>query len=112
MWTPKTEDEILAAMAGGDLHETASFEAKRQLPEKNRNIDLAIDVAAMSTDGGVVIYGLDEDENHFVTTISPIPLAGTRERISSIIQSSVSEVPSFSVVSIQSTKDPSIGYIQ
>lgn len=111
MWIPDTEDEILAAIAAGKLHETAIFEAKRQLPDKSRNIDVAIDVAAMSTDGGVIIYGLDEDANHFITTPTPIPLAGTRERISSIIQTSVSEVPAVTIKPIQSTNDPSSGYI-
>ena len=111
MWIPTTEAEIVAALEKGGLHETASFEAKRQMPETKKNSDIATDVAAMSTDGGVIIYGLDEDENHFVTKRTPIPLAGSRERIDAIVQASVTEVPNYSIRSIESKEEPGQGYI-
>ena len=36
MWTPASEQEILAAIEAGDLVETASFDAKGALPTKGK----------------------------------------------------------------------------
>ncbi len=61
MWVPTTEQEILAAIASGDTEETPSFDAKQALPAKGKSKDLAKDVAAMSADGGTLLYGIAED---------------------------------------------------
>ena len=45
----------------GELVETASFDAKSQLPAKGKFIDLAVDVAAMTSDGGTLLYGVAEN---------------------------------------------------
>ncbi len=63
MWVPKTEQDILLAIATGYLVETASFDAKSALPSKGKSKDLAVDVATMSADGGTLLYGVAEDEN-------------------------------------------------
>jgi hypothetical protein len=51
MWMPKSEQDILSAIAAGDLVETANFDAKAALPGKGKSKDLAVDVAAMSAEG-------------------------------------------------------------
>ncbi len=61
MWIPKDENEIIEAIKAGDLVETATLDAKKALPEQGKSKDLAIDVAAMANDGGVLIYGIGED---------------------------------------------------
>ncbi len=58
MWMPKSEQDILSAIDAGDLVETANFDAKAALPGKGKSKDLAVDVAAMSADGGTLLYGL------------------------------------------------------
>lgn len=67
MWVPASAADIEAAARSGDLQETASFNAKKCLPPSKKNIDLAVDVAAMSTDGGVLLYGLGEHADKRLT---------------------------------------------
>lgn len=112
MWIPTSASEIETAIAQGDVQETAAFDAKRALPEKpKKNIDVAVDVSAMSTDGGVLIYGVAEDENEALTIPSPISLAGAAERISQIVASGVSEVPHMEIRELPLEEDPSHGYL-
>lgn len=110
MWIPKTEAEINHAVANKSLAETVIFDAKKEIPAKNP--ETAKDVSAMAnTSGGVLIYGIDEDENGFPTVSSPISLEGQSERIEAIIRSSIEEVPVFKVTPIQTEADNSKGYL-
>lgn len=110
MWIPKTEAEIDNAVANKSLHETVVFDAKREIPAKN--LETAKDVSAMAnTSGGVLIYGIDEDENGFPNVLSPILLEGQAERIEQIIRSSIEEVPVFKVFTIETKADSSKGYL-
>ena len=62
MWSPRTAAEVFTAISDGSLpHEAASFEVKAQLSVKGKNSEIAVDVAAMATYGGVIIYGIEED---------------------------------------------------
>jgi hypothetical protein len=63
MWVPKTTDELENAVGSGDLAETPTLDFKEKLPPKSKNLDLAIDIDAMTPDGGVLIYGVAEDEH-------------------------------------------------
>src|SRR5215207_8708854 len=112
MWVPATEHEILAAIEAKDLVETASFDAKASLPAKGKSKDLAIDVAAMSNDGGTLLYGVGEDENGRPTVPQPFKLAGARERVDQIVRTSISEPPDIQVREIQTNEDPSLGYLE
>ncbi len=78
MWVPKSEREILAAIEAGDLSETSSFDVKAALPMQGKSKDLAVDVAAMANDGGVLLYGVGEDERGRPTILSPIKLHGAK----------------------------------
>lgn len=109
MWIPQNEDEIRAVVTSGALEEGPTFDAKKELPSKNQEI--AKDVAAMANDGGVIIYGIDEDEHGRPTILSPIGLAGQAERITSIIQTSIAEPPKVSISTIETVDDRSQGYL-
>ena len=112
MWIPNDSAEIEAAAARGDLTETAGFDAKADLPHsKKQNVTLAIDVAAMSTGGGVLLYGIGEDGNGEPTILQPIALANARERIDSIVGTSLAEVPYIEVHPYPTEDDRSLGYI-
>jgi hypothetical protein len=111
MWIPASEEELKAAIAAGNLRETASFEAKQQLPEKKKNIDIAIDICAMTVNGGVIMYGLSQDDDGWITDTTPVPIAGNPERITAIANSSISEPPRVSVKIVQTDDDPTQGYI-
>jgi hypothetical protein len=56
MWIPTDTDEIEAAVTAGQIEETEAFDAKEALPATaKKNVALAVDVAAMSTDGGTLL---------------------------------------------------------
>jgi hypothetical protein len=93
MWVPSTAREVEDAVNAGDLEETPSFDAKLALPPSKKNIEIAKDVAAMATDGGVLIYGVGEDEHGAVRVLAPVELVGVSERISQVVSTSVAEVP-------------------
>jgi hypothetical protein len=65
----------------------------------------------MSTDGGVLLYGVKEDRNGRLTIRNPIELAGARERIAQIVETSVAEVPVIDIRPYPTDSDPSVGYL-
>jgi hypothetical protein len=65
----------------------------------------------MSNDGGVIIYGIGEDENKRLKILSPFVLKGQPERISSVAQTSIAEPPRFHIQTIPTQEDSSKGYI-
>jgi hypothetical protein len=108
MWIPKDEAEIWQALADGSLTETATFDAKREL---STNKEIAKDIAAMANDGGVIIYGIGEDDNKQLTVSNPIPLKDVPEKINSIVRTNISEPPSIKVNCIPTKNDSAIGYV-
>lgn len=99
VWWPKTAPELTAAFNRGDLVESSSLELKRELPGKNRSIDLAIDVCAMTPDGGALIYGAS-DADGVADEIIPFQLQGQRDRVFQIVGSGISEVPRIDVLEL------------
>lgn len=114
MWRPRDEQTIVSAATARDLEETHTFDAKAALPpegDKKKMHDLAVDVAAMTVDGGTLLYGVSEDEHRRPTAPSPIPLAGQRERIDQIVQTRISEPPYIEIDEVPSADDPARGYL-
>jgi hypothetical protein len=112
MWVPRDAAEIEQAAQSGWLEETPSFDAKRELPSTpKKNANVAEDVAAMSTDGGVLLYGIAEDEHGRPNMPQPIPLAGAADRIGQIVATSISEVPYIDVREYPCPDEPSKGYL-
>ncbi len=65
------------------LTESASLEFKRELPPPGKNDDLAKDLAAMSNSGGgVIIYGVEQDDSGAADQLVPLDVNGASERIS------------------------------
>lgn len=111
MWIPRSADALVQATADGTLaHESASYEYKRALPSPRDNKSIAVDAAAMATDGGI-IYGVAEDKK--AATLSPVPiaLAGAKDRISDVVSSQVREPPYFEVIPLPLATDSSMGYV-
>lgn len=110
MWIPKNEQDILTATTNGSLEETLTFDAKRELPQKNSEI--AKDASAMANSaGGVIIFGIDEDTSGRPSIPTPFELKGQREKIDNIIRTSVSEVPSYTITAIESQSNTTKGYL-
>lgn len=110
MWTPASTTEIEQAVTSGILQERALVEIKRTLPSPQKNVDVAVDVAAMATAGGTLIYGVGEDVNKH-PELDPIILAGARERIASIVQASVAEAPQLDIRELWLEGDQQRGYL-
>lgn len=111
MWIPNSAADIERAATSNDLAETAGFDAKKSLPIPKKNESLAVDVAAMSTGGGVLLYGVDQDATGQPTLPTPIVLAGTKERIDQIVQTSISEPPHIEIREYPADDDPTVGYL-
>ena len=113
MWVPGNLDEIERAVESGTLEETSSFDAKRELPRSSSsgNTSIAVDVAAMSTAGGSILYGVGEDANERLTVRNPISLTGAADRIAQVVQTSISEVPHVDFRSYALPDDPASGYL-
>lgn len=109
MWLPKTEADIVKAVQSGSLEESAIFDAKSDLPSKNQ--ELAKDVAAMANDGGVIIYGIGEDENGRLSKLTPLSLDGQAEKIDAVVRSSIAEPPVVHITAIPTAENAVIGYI-
>ena len=90
MWVPKTEQEIADRLDAGDLIETEVFDLKRELPRKGRSVDLAIDVAQMANDGGVLLYGVGRESDDAPIALHPLDdLADQEERAAQIIATTI-----------------------
>jgi hypothetical protein len=111
MWRPETADDVQKAALNGDLVETPSFEVKEALPQPKRNSDVAVDVSAMTPEGGQILVGVAEDANGQPTIPKPIELAGAADRIAQIVSTSVAEVPDYVSKELRLAEDPSRGYL-
>jgi hypothetical protein len=111
MWIPESAEELERLVAEGALPETEVFDAKAALPEVRKNADLAWDVAAMSTDGGVLLYGVGEDADGRPTVLMPFQLKDQRERVDQIVRTSLAEVPYIDVRELPLERDASSGYL-
>ncbi len=89
IWTPRTEAELSAAIANGELNESHTLDFKRELGSSDgAKKDFAKDVAAFSVDGGTILIGVDEGPP---VTVSPVNLAGLPERVEQIAAMRVDE---------------------
>jgi hypothetical protein len=111
MWVPRTEAEVLRALQARTLTETASFEAKAQMPPPGKNKDLAKDLCAMTVEGGVLLYGVSGEDPTRPDTPTPFDLAGAAERIDQVAQTGISEPPSIEILDILSDEQPGKGYL-
>lgn len=108
MWQPKSEAEILQRIAHGDLEETHTLEFKSETGTNTKEI--AKDICAMTIDGGVIIYGIAEDDGHRPVS-KPIQLSGQPERIDQIALSGIHEPPTITVTPVRTNKDQDRGYL-
>ena len=109
MWQPKTVEEFESAVTAGVLEERHDFDAKRQLPESGK--ELAKDIAAMTTDGGCLVYGVGEDDNSQPRLLAPFQLANARERIDQVAQQSISPNPRIAFIPLRCADDPAREYL-
>jgi hypothetical protein len=77
-----TEENLLAAANSREAEEGDHLELKRELPAGEAGArEIGKDLAAMALGGGVILVGVDEGPP---ATLTPITLAGQRERVENI----------------------------
>jgi hypothetical protein len=109
MWVPDDLDVLISAAENGVLDERHDFDAKRQLPTSGK--ELAKDIAAMTTDGGSLVYGIGEDSEGRPRVPTPIELNGAAERIDQVAQNSIAPIPKLRFVRLRTPEDGSRGYL-
>ena len=73
----------------GVAEEGPQLDFKRELASGSDKKDLAKDAAAMGVDGGVILIGVDENQNAVASGIPKVPVKGTPEQVQQIIDSRV-----------------------
>lgn len=108
MWRPRNWTEVEALK--GVVEETPSLDFKKAVTPKND--DIASDIAAMTVNGGVLIYGVDENkETRVASDVPRVPLNGLEERLRSIAGSRITPTPSFDVEIVRENDDDPEGVV-
>jgi hypothetical protein len=106
MWCPTSWDQLTELLGEA---ESSSLDFKRVL---GKNEEIAKDIAAMTVNGGVLLYGVDEDKGTCVATeLAPFPIAGIEERLRHVSGMRIDPVPDLQVHVIPSSGDPSVGIV-
>lgn len=106
MWRPRTHAEVAAAI--GFLEETPQLDFKKELGGAK---EIAKDVAAMTLEGGVIAYGIDEQKTIVAMALTPLPLTGTRERIQQIVNTAIHPPPAVEITLIPSAEGATEGTV-
>lgn len=95
MWIPRLWTDIAALI--GQAEETASLDFKRAISKNAREV--AKDIAAMTVEGGVLVYGVEEDATtRRASAIVRFPLASQEERLQQIAGSNIRPTPAIEVI--------------
>ncbi|MDQ3552829.1 MAG: ATP-binding protein [Chloroflexota bacterium] len=103
----RTEADLLTAAQSQEAEEGDHLELKRELPAGDAGTrEIGKDLAAMALGGGVILVGVDEGPPQVLT---PITLAGQRERVEGIARGIDPPVPC--EVSVIRKDPPMTGYL-
>jgi hypothetical protein len=105
MWVPRAYAEIDQAI--GSAEETTQLDFKQEL---GKSRDIAKDIASMTIDGGVLVYGVKE-KNGVAVAITPVPLSGTVERIQQIADSAVHPPPAIETEAVKANPGDGEGVV-
>jgi hypothetical protein len=103
---PKSWNDVVASI--GAIKEAPDLDFKSALTS---NDEIAKDVAAMTLQGGVLAYGIDEDTQATASAITPISLANVPEKIQQIVDSAIWPAPVVEISPISDPSDPSRGVV-
>jgi hypothetical protein len=106
MWHPGIWTDLEGLLGES---ETPALDFKRTI---GSNEELAKDIAAMTVNGGLLIYGVDEDESTCAATdLLPFPIAGVEEKLAQVTGTRISPAPAIQVRVIPSPDNPTVGVI-
>ncbi|MFG1849572.1 AlbA family DNA-binding domain-containing protein [Micromonospora carbonacea] len=109
MWRPRAWQDIVDAAAGGLLDESRWVDLKRELkPGRPGNNDLAVDIAAMSLEGGLLLYGIVDHESRAGQVVG-VELAGLADRVDQVARMKVHPAAQVRSVEISDPDRPGWG---
>lgn len=88
VWEPANWADLTTAI--GTVSEASDLDFKREL---SSNSDVSKDIAAMTLQGGVIAYGIEEDAQSRASAISKIPLTGVPEKVQLLVNTTIAPVP-------------------
>lgn len=109
LWVPRTAVELELALADGVFIEDHHHDLKRELPPRD-NAGLAVDLASFAVDGGIIIVGVDEDQDTGALTPSPMTLKGIAERVAQVALSRLQPPLVVTVDELPLPSSPERGY--
>lgn len=108
MWRPGSWSELEALL--GQAEESPSLDFKRQLA--GENAELAKDLAAMTVNGGVLVYGVEENRaTGLACELRPFALRGVEERLRQVAGSRIAPTPDFGGELLASPADAGVGVV-
>lgn len=105
-WVPNSADELAKALKEGVLKESHNVDLKREPGVgKGPNRSMAVDMASLAVDGGLLVYGADERSGE----LTPFDLSGFRERVDQVARSLVDEPLSVRIKELPSSEQAGHG---
>lgn len=109
MKRPESAAELERAARAGELVESETLEVKAEI--SGRPGAVATHVCAMTLAGGLVIYGIGEDQQGRPTVPKPFSLRGQREHVADLVRGGIAEPPRVVVHALPLADDPDRGYL-
>jgi hypothetical protein len=107
MWHPRTWSDIAALK--GQAEESSTLDFKKELGSSS---EIAKDLAAMALNGGVLVYGVEEDKTTGIASdVKPIALKQVEERLRQIAGSGVAPPVDLDVQLIREQPGDSTGVV-
>ncbi|MBA3780155.1 MAG: ATP-binding protein [Chloroflexi bacterium] len=109
IWLPSSLEELDRVLSERILGEAHTVDFKRELPTgAAANKALAVDLASMAVDGGLIVIGVDEELHP--PRLALQALAGVKERVDQIAASRVDQPVSVRTIELPAT-DPTLGVL-
>lgn len=106
MWHPSTWSDLEGLLGEA---ESPALDFKRKF---GSNEELAKDIAAMTVNGGLLIYGVDEDKpTRVATELLPFPIATVEEKLMQVAGTRISPSPDIQVHAIAKPDEPTEGIV-
>jgi hypothetical protein len=111
-WLPDAEDRLREMLDNGLLFERHTVDFKRELAHgKGANKEHARDMAQFAIDGGVLIIGVDDNDQTKPPQLTPVDLKGLPERLDQIAHTLIDEPLHVRTQTIGAPGQPGKGYI-
>lgn len=103
MWRPETWSDLESLL--GQAEETSGLDFKGEFTSTK-------DIAAMTVNGGTILYGVVENrETRVATKLQPQTLMGAEERIQQVVGTRIAPSPGIEVIPIPSPTDAAEGIV-